>query len=506
MKQFFIVMLLFLGLCASAQAQQETWDAPPARVQLDRDPTIVPVGKGAIFVPSMTNPIAEPLYSIYQHGRLVTSAKTGNCVLVEPGTYEIKIGSGTIAQMMTRTVEVDEGHVTLLEPDWCGLVIDVIDRRRTSVKESYELFYQSNLENYGIGYGVDEELGEELRTWLLKPGLYKIVKTGGSFYTTINFATVRLLPGELVKYTLVIDSETGNFIGFGMLDETSQQTRIRNWKIRSEINGSLLFNLQNTATEKDQYTLQFLTEWYNYVRYTTLTHNFLTRFTIEQGLSRRRGESFRKYGDKVALKSSYAYRFFQRVGPYVRFAFDTKLFSSKHYFDRPQDYVDAQGNTVREVSDVRLSPSFFPLHLKEGIGASLAIRKSLRLNASLRAGYGARQTYVRESYLLRCEPLPSLPDTCGNKLTPMKESHLTGMEMLLTGDARVTARIAINSEFDMLMPSSDPKAWVYDWENRLRMFLSKWVSLDYTLDLFREEGVDELQSEHRILLRFSYVP
>jgi len=489
-----IIILLFLGLCASAQAQQETWDAQPARVQLDRDPTIVPVGKGAIFVPSMTNPIAEPLYSIYQHGRLVTSAKTGNCVLAEPGAYEIKIGSGTIAQTMTRTVEVDEGHVTLLEPDWCGLVIDVIDETRTSVKESYELFYQSNLENYGIGYGVDEELGEELRTWLLKPGLYKIVKTGQSFYTTVNFATVRLLPGELLKYALVVDSETGNFIGFGILDETSQETKIKNWKLRSEINGSLLFNLQNTATEKDQYTLQFLTEWYNYVRYITLTHNFFSRFIIEEGLSRQRGETFRKYGDKVELKSSYAYRFFQRVGPYVRFAFDSKLFSSKHYFDKRQDYVNAQGDTVRDASDVRLSPSFFPLHLKEGIGASLAIRKSLRLNASLRAGYGARQTFVRESYLLS-----------GNTLTPMKESHLTGMEMLLTGDARVTARIAINSEFDMLMPSNDPKAWVYDWENRVRMFLTRWVSLDYTLDLFREEGVDELQSEHRILLRFSYL-
>ncbi|RKY70699.1 MAG: hypothetical protein DRP97_03305 [Candidatus Latescibacterota bacterium] len=494
MKKIVILNLLFLGLCGTVQAQQETWDAQPARVQVDRDPTIVPMGKGAIFVPSMTNPIAEPMVSIYQNGRLITSAKTGNSVLVEPGKYEVRVGSGTIAQTMTRTVEVDEGHVTLLDPDWCGLVIDVIDEKRTSVKESYELFYQSKLENYGIGYGVDEELGEELRTWLLKPGLYKIVKTGQSFYTTVNFATVRLFPGELVKYTLVVDSETGNFIGFGVLDETSRQTRLRNWKIRSEINGSFLLNFQNTATEKDQYTLQFLTEWYNYARYTTIYHNFFTRFIIEGGMSRRRGESFRKYGDKVELKSSYSYRFFQRVGPYVRFAFDTKLFSSKHYFDKEQDYVNAQGDTVRAASGAKLSPSFFPLHLKEGIGASLSICKSLRLNASLRAGYGARQTFVRDSYLL-----------IGDKLTPMKESHLTGMEVLLTSDARVTSRIAINSEFDMLMPKSDPNAWVYDWENRIRMFLTKWMSLDYTLDLFREEGVDELQSEHRILVRFSFV-
>ncbi|MFH1007658.1 MAG: hypothetical protein V1800_09170 [Candidatus Latescibacterota bacterium] len=489
-----IIILLSLGLCASAQAQQETWDARPARVQLDRDPTIVPMGKGAIFIPSMTNPIAEPMVSIYQNGRLVTSAKTGNCVLVEPGTYEIKVGSGTIAQTMIRTVEVDEGHITLLEPDWCGLVIDMIDEKRTSVKESYELFYQSNLENYGIGYGVDEELGEELRTWLLRPGLYKIVKTGQSFYAPANFATVRLFPGELVKYSLVVDSETGNFVGFGVLDANSQQTRIKNWKIRSEINGSFLFNFQNTAAEKDQYTLQFLSEWYNYVRYTTIYHNFFTRFIIEEGLSRRRGESFRKFGDKVELRSSYSYRFFQRVGPYVRFAFDSKVFTSKHYFDKEQNYVNAQGDTVYAAADADLSPSFFPLHLKEGIGASLSIRKSLRLNASLRAGFGARQTFVRDSYKL-----------IGNKLAPMKESHLTGMEVLLTSDARVSTRFAINSEFDMLMPGAEPKTWVYDWENRIRIFLTKWMSLDYTLDLFREEAVDTLQSEHRILVRFSFV-
>ena len=62
-----------------------------------------------------------------------------------------------------------------------------------------------------------------------------------------------------------------------------------------------------------------------------------------------------------------------------------------------------------------------------------------------------------------------------------------------------------DSEFDMLMPEWSPDTWVYDWETRIRTFLSKQVSLDYNIYVRRQEDTAEIQSEHRVLIRFSYV-
>src|SRR5262245_29450635 len=36
------------------------WAAGTIQEQLDRDPTLVPFGKGAVFVPAMTDPLDEP--------------------------------------------------------------------------------------------------------------------------------------------------------------------------------------------------------------------------------------------------------------------------------------------------------------------------------------------------------------------------------------------------------------------------------------------------------------
>ena len=497
-----LLIFLIALLSTSVHAQEQTWHAPSAREQLGRDPTLIPIGKGSVFVPAMTNSLAEPVYIVYSEDREATSSETGKSILLKPGAYEVRVGSGTIEQMTSRMVEVREGHTTLIKPDWAGLIIDVIDETRSSVRESYEFFSLSDQQNYGIGYGIDEELGEELKTWLLKPGIYKIVKTGQSFTTTVNFATIRLFPGELVKYTLVVDSETGNFIGFGILGTSSRQIRLRNWTLRSEINGNFIFNYANTLTQRGARDFSLSGQWYNTARYTTARfHNLLARVILEEGLTRQQGESWRKFIDKIELRGTYIYRFVPWMGPYVRFTLDSKFFGTRHYFDKGRDYarMDAAGDTVevvRNATEVTLSPSFFPLVLKEGIGGNLVLYKSLRLNVNLRAGYGARQAYVNDSYRLSDDR---------SRIIPLKRSDLTGIEVLLIGSTQIARNITADSEFDMLMPAWSPDAWVYDWETRIRTFLSKQISLDYNIYVRRQENTPDVQSEHRILLRFSYV-
>ncbi|RMH73605.1 MAG: hypothetical protein D6675_02190 [Gemmatimonadetes bacterium] len=498
----FLVLLMFPVQVLGQTSPENTWDAPPAYRQVEMDPTLVPIGKGAIFVPTMTTSLAEPVYLVYTNETLVAEARTGTSVLVEPGRYQVKVGSGTIEQMITRTVDVEEGHTSLILPDWAGLVINVIDETRTPIKESYELFYQSNLENYGLGYGVDEELGEELTTWLLKPGLYKVVKPGESFNTTRNFATLRLLPGELVRYTLVLDDENQNFIGFGILDEGTRQINIEDWKIRSEINGNFILNyFQNTESQRKEYNFTLTAQWFNQLRYITDLHNAFVRIILDEGLSFEKGESIRKYVDRIELKATYIYRFWEKVGPYLNLALDSKFFETNAYFDSPRDVyrLNTGGDTTHiytAAESVRLSPAFFPLTLKEGVGFNWIIAKSARLNLNLRSGFGARQTFVHQSYLL---------NDSQTQLKPLQKSTLTGLEMLMIGDSRIARRVQFNTEFDLLLPESDTQTWVYDWDNRVRVTLSKYISLDYNLLIKKEEAIPDVQSEHQVLIRLSYV-
>ena len=249
------VCLVFLAVLSVgvATADESSWSAPPGRVQLAEDPQLIPKGKGMLFVPMMSVPHGnEPSYQIYRKGGAhIGSASPGSGVLLPPGSYRVRIGSGAISQMIRKTVEVMEGSSTLLKPDWSALVIDVIDQTRTPVSESYELYQEETQENFGQGLGIEEERGEKVRTWILKPGVYHVVKVGESFSTIRKFS-VRLEPGKLVQRDLVYDDDSGNYIGFYARPVLPYGTaRIaRNVTSQTELSGSTLFHTsQNTAGE-----------------------------------------------------------------------------------------------------------------------------------------------------------------------------------------------------------------------------------------------------------------
>ena len=133
-----LALLLLWG--AAADADESTWSAEPSRVQLARDPQLIAKGKGMLFVPAMSVPLGnEPTYQVYENQNRVASAVPGRGVLLPPGYYDVLIGSGVPAQLMKYRVEVIEGSVTMMKPDWSALVIDVVDPSRASVNERYEL-------------------------------------------------------------------------------------------------------------------------------------------------------------------------------------------------------------------------------------------------------------------------------------------------------------------------------------------------------------------------------
>jgi hypothetical protein len=496
------VWAFWCGASIPAFAQETTWLYPPVSTQLEMDDTLVPIGKGAIFCPAMTDPDNEPVYGVLRDGRRVEDAKMGKRIPLEPGIYTVVIGSGTIDQLMQKRVRVEEGATTVIKADWSGLVIDVISESRTPVREYYELFSLDTGVSYGLGQGAEEGLDEKIITWVLPPGRYKVVKPGDNINAVLNFGTIRLMPGELVQTNLVIDSTTGNFRGFGYLSDIAQAGRRSNvWEVRSELSGNVLLNYVPTSeagTESDA-SFTSTAQWLTDARYENGNHVIPVWSNIEEGLSMENDRVLRKYIDKAELRLTYIYHFTDIASPYIRVSGETRFFSTYQRFKDPTDYVetDAHGDTLDMITaadEVKLGKPFAPVYLKTGAGFNSILVKSLPVNFNLRSGYGFRRTFARgaKNYNSNTKVLSGLIET-----------ETTGMEFLLLGDIRIGKYIIFTNDFDLLVPGNNRDEWIYDGENRLRLNLTSNVSLLFTMEYWKDENVKKTQFRYQTLLRFS---
>ena len=496
MKSVSIIILWVVALVwVPLWAQEDTWLAPRMRAQLAMDPTLIPKGKGLLFVPAMSAGYREPNFQIFEDGEKIGTAEPGSGVLLNPGTYDLLIGSGTVAQMMRRPVKIVENYTTLVKPWWSGLIVDVIDETRTSVKKSYELF-DAKQENFGVGYGVEEERGEAVDTWLLRPGIYTIVKVGENVATTHKFS-VRLMPGQLVQRNLVV-SESDEFVGFYPPSYLQQTSKVASrWSSRWELSMSPQFNTtQNTAGE-DKASLSFSGQLRNRTRYNSPRQLYDLRLILEEGFTKEGGEALRKSVDEVEIRSTYILRLSRRLGPYLRGVLNSKLFSTDVHFDTPQDLLirDADGRVIElrhDVTQFRQEPSFYPLQLREGVGINSQLFRSFPLNIDLRFGLGARQTYYTDAYVLSQNRRTA---------TQLRDASSTGLEALLITDARLSKYVTLDSELDLLMPSSATDSWEFTFENRIRTFLTPFVNMDIVLDFERQKPLNRLQSAQQVLLR-----
>jgi hypothetical protein len=507
MNSFAWTMLILMGISLSAisptHAQETTWDSPPSLTQLEMDDTIVPIGKGAVFCPCMTESENEPVYGVLDEGKIIKDAKPGHRIILTPGTYTIVYGSGTKDQMMKKQVRVEEGATTIIKPDWSGLVVEVINESRTHLREYYEIYDLNTGISFGIGQGVEEGLDERTRTWILPAGTYKIVKPGDNVNAVVNFSTIRLLPGELVRTNLVIDSKTLNFIGFGRIpDFMVKSQRTRRWKVNSELAGNALLNYIPSSASGAESDVNFTStvQWLSDGRYENGHHVIPIWSNLEEGLSMEKAGEIHKYIDKAELRLTYIYRLSDILSPYIRGSAETRLFITHYWFKDLSDYtvVDPKGTVIETVSNadhIKLGNVLSPVYLKQGFGVTSEFIKTIPANFNLRTGYGARQTYSRNSFIF---------NTDTKVLSPIVDVDVHGLELLLLGDIRIGRYILFNTDFDMLMPEYKKRGtWVYDGENRLRINLTSHVSLLLEMEFWKDESVDKTQYLYQTLLRFS---
>lgn len=508
--KFKLVPLIFCLAFASGLAQESaskkwsTWDAPPPQTQLAQEARDDIKGLGRLFLPVMTDPDYEPVFTVSNlQDSVLKISKMGKSVWLRPGKYHIAFGSGSLDQAQRRLVEIREEDATILDPDWSCLVIRIIDESRTSIREAYEIYSMPENDYFGVGYGAEEQLGEHLQTWILKPGLYKIVKLGEHVNTYKNFTTVRLLPGELTHFTIVVNSTT-DFLGAGIIEVGKKIRKVANWSLFSTLYGSFTLNSSNDVTTKNQETSMIFVAQLDYnIMYNSPHHFFSSRGLVEEGWNlQKKQTSFRSSLDRMQMKNIYIFYFTKQLGLYGRVFLETNLVPKNDYFDFPRNVtlLDENDQIVDQQSNIRrlqLSPNFSPLELKEGLGFNLILLKSLRANLNIRTGMGWHQIFNRDLY-------NQTSDTTFKLLT---SSFSWGPEATLIGSARISRNMLLSCELEVFYPEAKGERLDYEFENILNLKLSKNVSLDYTLRFRNKRSLSAyLLTDHIVLLRYSFFP
>ncbi len=507
-----------------------TWGAPKVdwrrSTQYTSDPTVVPPGRGAIFLPALGgDPDREPTVEVYKDGSSLTSGFMGRRIPVDPGTYEVYFGSGTLSQRMSREVTVGEQEVVIVEPSWSALDISVVDDKFIAWRGAYEINDRTRSEYVGLGHGADEELGERTPVWVLRPGVYKIVQPGASHRTRTNFATVQFPPGDLISYVLVMDQVTGAFLGAGVsdLEDDLALGGEDTWSLRSSAGGDFFWNSRSGYDTEVGTELAVTFFMDNLARFRMEPHLWTTRLEIEEGhrlLGRVNPDGSREsllsgelepVTDRVYANTLYIYELLSWAGPYARIGGETSLFHRYRTLGPDQatvvfdeDGVEIESHPAGARDRVRLARTFSPLEFKEGAGVNFRVMRTAHVDLDLRVGFGGRQ-YLALGQLLANDERSSEDRLV---LERASNSFLVGPETTVVGSARLTRYLQATTELDALYPFGDHYYTRYTWRSSVSLRLSTFASLIYTLNLDQNPNVgreDPLLFEQGLRLRFSFV-
>ena len=323
------------------------WTTPPAADQLAADTTVVPSGMGAVFVPAMTNGIDEPEALIYQGEQLVASGLNGRRIVLAPGSYTVRVGSAPLDQTVSVPVTVTAGNTSLVPVRWGALVVGVVDENNIPHRGSYELIQVSDRQPYTVGFGADTLLGERIRTLLVGPGLYRIVRPGSNYRTRTDFSTVLIPEGGVVYYKLVLDPDDGTLLGAGVVppEEIGIVTDRSGWSRMYSIGVGVPFaSTSNVVGVANQSSIGGTVTFDYYLRYDKDENYFSSIFEVEEGFIRIDPQDqdalpVQKTLDRLRFDVLYTRFMSPRVGPYVRFGLLTNLFESNVLVTEPTTVV-----------------------------------------------------------------------------------------------------------------------------------------------------------------------
>ncbi len=511
-----IACLALLVPATAAADEYYAWTAPPAEEQLAGDQTPMASGQGAIFVPAMSEGADEPEVLVFDGEQRVASGRTGTRIPLAPGSYTLRVGSGPPTQMSALPVTVVAGQ-TLTQPvSWAGLKVEVVDTQNIPHRGTYEIIRAEDREVFGIGYGADTLQGEPLRTWLLTPGLYRIVRTGETYRARRDFATVYLPEGSLVHFKLVIDPGTGDFRGAGVVAPSEMGIKTAgaesDWTHRATVSGAAnIGSTDNFVGRPNQSTLGATAFLDLYSTYENGPHLFNGIFELEEGwvqIDPERGAKLptQQTQDRLRVDTLYTRYMTERWGPYVRFGLLTNVFPAETLATEPITIAFNRLDGTRRVvsfaanQEYRTADGFGSLRLREGFGINVRLLRNDRAAVNWRGGLGLRQNIFNDAFVER--DLVTTPEL---DLFEVDDFNQEGLETTLTANVRVARRLSFITDLEVFADVDDTDDPTIDWRNTVSFRLSRYLSLDYTYDLLDFPQVSSrTQTRQNLLLRASF--
>ncbi len=379
------------------------WLAASIEDQLARERTLIPMGKGAVFVPSFTEPRREPEVNITTPGgKQVKTGTTGQRILVDSGEYIVRLGSGTSVQQFPVELHVDEGHTTVVPPEWGGLLVETLTPDGNYIEGQYEVIRAERWINYGKGRGLPEERLQDIRSWFLPPGIYRIIKPGEGFNALRNYITVQINPGELSQIELIFDKATGGDIIGGGLKSLSARVKVGSyWTIGLRAGGNVNLTRVTDATDARKEAALVSDDLRARLQYDDALYLGTTELRLQDNFSKERGRPLSVTSDIAELRTTWIRRLLPWLGPYVRTIIETHLFETKPVQDSVYiaRFEDSSGTRVRRLTldtthDFVAEPALDPLNFREGAGVNVELASKYWLEANTQLGLAARQTLV----------------------------------------------------------------------------------------------------------------
>ncbi len=491
---------------AAPERRSNNWLSPPVEDQLARDRALIPLGKGAIFVPTFTEPRREPEVTVFtQSGKPVKTGQTGQRILVDSGIYAVRVGSGTLIQRLRVDLSVEEGHTTVVPATWGGLIVETLTKEGDYIDGQYEVVRMENWINYGKGHGLKEERLQDIRTWILPPGLYRISRPGEGYNSLHNYITVQINPGELSQVELIYDKEISGDIISGGLKSLNTRVKVgRNWSFGLRAGGNV--NLTRVTDDADvrKEGMQVFSDLRLKALYDNVQYLGTTELLLQDNFSKERGKRFNVTSDVAEVRTTWVRRLNNWLGTYIRGTANTNIFERKADKDTVAiaTMVHSSDTLAKVIEldtsgDFTIAPSFDPINLREGLGVNVELFSKYYLEATTQLGFAALQTLVDGSYAANSLGEYTLNET----------SYEIGAESNFNATLRLGSQMTLDFRLEMFAPNANlSRLRLIDLTADFRFFLSRNLEVGYLYQVqeTRKVAKNRFPRSDSISLRLSF--
>jgi len=501
-------------MSAAAAAGQGPDARDDVRDQLDEDVTPLPAGMGALFVPSLTDAALEPVVLVFSGPDRVAAGRTGERIVVPPGTYKVVVGQGPRAGRAAAEVKVLDGITAPVPAFFGALRVVLVNEDGHREPGTYVIATADGRDVYGPAEAPIGEEATNAMTWLLPPGSYTFA-LGKDPNSRRDAFAFRVTEGATVRYRIVLDDDHILRTEFG---DTDFIERKGIWRLRWVLGGTATLSSQESQfTGLNGSSAQLGAFSRLEAGLDTGNHLALLRFNVDEsflGLDSAYGADvpLRSVVNEAEAELLYNYRMGGILGPYARGLARTSFFED-HYFP-DQDVLmltrSESGELVQRseasVGDrVRLFQEFAPFTLQEGVGLGLTFVDTKSVSLMVRGGAAARQAMYRGGRFIQSR------DGATINLVRLDDNDRIGGELTAIAAFRINDTFAYESRFDSFIPSEqvvDGKTFkpIFRWDNTVPLRLSRAASLVYTFSLRRDElAIDDLQTLQGLAVRFQHV-